>query len=62
MALTFKEASTKLGKATLKIERLEIPVEVVDYVPAYGADRWTVEPITGSGTQNVETSRLTWEN
>jgi hypothetical protein len=62
MALTFKQASTKLGPATLKIERLQIPVEVIDYVPAYGTDRWTVEPITGSGTQNVETFRLTWEN
>ena len=64
MALTWrmsmKQASTKLGPATLRIESLQIPVEVIDYVPAYGTDRWTVTPINGSGQQNVETSRLTW--
>jgi hypothetical protein len=61
MALTLKQAAGRLGPATLRIEKLEILVEVIDYAPAFGSDRWTVSPYHGSGEQTVDESRLKWD-
>ena len=62
MALTLKQANARLGPATLRIERITIQVEVLDYHPAWGSDRWTVRPIAGSGEQTVDASRLKWDS
>jgi hypothetical protein len=62
MALTLKQAAARLGPATLRIEKLDILVEVVDYAPAFGSDRWTVSPYHGSGEQTVDASRLKWDS
>ena len=58
--LSYTEAAKRMGPAMLTIEGLRIKVDVIDYQPSYGSDRWTVTPVHGTGRQNVEAGRLQW--
>lgn len=50
-----KQATAILGTGSAWCE---VRVRVLDYKPAYGRDRWTVEPINGKGTITLEAVRF----
>ena len=61
--MTLKDAVGMIGReANLRTEgrALEIRVKVVDAKAAYGAFRFTVEPVMGSGQVTVDAGRLTF--
>lgn len=58
--MTLQEAVKLIGTdAMLRVERvLSVPVRIVDVKMAYGAFRFTVQPIGGSGQVTVDGARL----
>lgn len=46
-----QEATATLGTGSAWCH---VRVRVLDYKPAYGRDRWTVEPINGNGAITLE--------
>ena len=52
-----QEATATLGTGSASCQ---VRVRVLDYKPAYGRDRWTVEPINGKGAITLEA--VTFDN